>query len=57
MSANLLCYFTDTTSGQQFRLSVFSNKECRLASGGSAVDQEPLGRVFRIITKQGKKGF
>lgn len=56
-SANLFCYFTDIVSADSYRLSVFFDKEYRPANGGPAMDQEPLGRVFRITTRQGKKGF
>jgi len=56
-SANLFCYFTDTVSGEGYRLSVFFDKEYRPANGGPAMDLERLGRVFRITTRQGKKGL
>ncbi len=56
-SANLLCYFTDTGTGEQHRLSVFFDKEYRPAKGGPAMDEEPLGQVFRITTKPGRTGL
>ncbi|WP_285139549.1 hypothetical protein [Sphingomonas zeae] len=56
-SANLFCYFTDIVSAEGYRLSVFFDKEYRPADGGPAMDLEPLGRMFRITTRQGKKGL
>lgn len=54
-SANLFCYFTDIVSAEGYRLCVFFDKEYRPARGGPTMDQEPLGRVYRITTRQGKK--
>ncbi|SOB88362.1 hypothetical protein SAMN06297144_3518 [Sphingomonas guangdongensis] len=56
-SANLFCYFTDIVSAEGYRLSVFFDKEYRPANGGPAMDLEPLGRMFKITTRQGKKGL
>lgn len=56
-SGNLFCYFTDIVSAEGYRLSVFFDKEYRPANGGPAMDLEPLGRMFRITTRQGKKGL
>lgn len=56
-SANLFCYFTELESGERYRLSVFFDKAYRPADGGPAMDEEPLGRVFRITTGQSKKGL
>jgi hypothetical protein len=56
-SANLFCYFTDTATAERYRLSVFFDKGYRPADGGPAMDQELLGRMFRITTRQGKKGL
>jgi hypothetical protein len=56
-SANLFCYFTDTVTAERYRLSLFFDKEYRPAKGGSAMDLEPLGTVFRITTRRGKKGL
>jgi hypothetical protein len=56
-SANLFCYFTDIVSAEGYRLSAFFDKEYRPADGGPAMDLEPLGRMFRITTRQGQKGL
>jgi len=56
-SANLFCFFTDTGSGERFRLSVFFDKQYRPAQGGPAMDQQALGSVFKVTTRQGKSGL
>lgn len=56
-SANLFCYFTDTVSGNGYRLSVFFDKHYCPYNGGPAMDREPLGRTFKITTRQGKNGL
>lgn len=56
-SANLFCYFTDMASGKHYRLSVFFDKAYRPANSGPAMDQEPLGHVYKITTKLGKTGL
>ena len=56
-AANLFCYFTNMESGERCRLSMFFDKEYRPANGGPAMDEEPLGKLFKITTGYSKKGF
>ena len=56
-STNLFCYFTDTTSGERYRLSVFSRGSYKPYNGGPAFDQEEIGGVFEVTTALSKNGL
>lgn len=56
-SANLFCFFTDTGTGERYRLSVFFDKQFRPAQGGPAMDQLAVGAVLRVTTRQGARGL
>ena len=54
---NLFCYFTDTGSGQKYRLSVFNRNKYAPRKEGPPFDQEPVGGVFEITTEKSKNGL
>jgi len=55
-STNLFCFFTSLATGEKYRLSVFSRSSYQPYKGVVSFDQEPVGAVFKLATKEGKDG-
>jgi hypothetical protein len=55
--ANLFSYFSDTATGYRFRLSTWQNKHYRPWEAGPALDEEPLGGVFRLTVSRTRNGL
>ena len=51
-STNLFCFFTDTASGEKYRLSVFARQSYQPYKGSVSFDQEPIGGLFNITVKE-----
>ena len=56
-STNLFCYFTDTDSGDRFRLSVFSRSSYKPYNDGPTFDEKEIGGLFEINTAISKNGL
>lgn len=56
-SANLFCFFTNTSTEKKYRLSVYSQKGYRPSNKGPAFDEEPIGGIFEITTKKSPSGL
>ena len=56
-SSNLLCYFTETTTGAHYRFSVFSRNDYKPYNSHVAFDEEQSGGTFKITTSLSKNGL
>ena len=56
-SSNLFCFLTEISTGNKYRLSVFSQQNYKPSKEGPAFDEEPCGGIFEIKTEKSKKGF
>jgi hypothetical protein len=55
--ANLFSYFSDTATGYRFRLSTWQNNHYRPWEAGPALDEEPLGGMFRLTVGRTRNGL
>ncbi len=56
-STNLFCYFTDLTSGQKYRLSVFARQNYRPYDNGVSFRDAPFGSRYKITINESKNGL
>ncbi len=56
-STNLFCYFTDITSGQKYRLSVFARQNYRPYDNGVSFRDAVFGSRYKITIEASKNGL